>query len=54
MKEGGWVKASASDQDFVVDRGECVSKAFVAPTPYQQNMILIGCMQSKGWHWQEK
>lgn len=53
-KEGAWMKPGATDQDFHADRGECVSKAFVAPTANQQSMILAGCMQGKGWHWREK
>lgn len=53
-QEGGWNKYGASQQDFYEARGDCVSRAFVAPTPYQQNMIIIGCMQSKGWFWETK
>lgn len=54
VKDGGWVRHGASDQEFMQDRGACISQAFQAPTPHQQSMIMAGCMQSKGWHWQEK
>lgn len=54
MKEGGWVKPGASDQDFYADRGGCVAQAYSAPVPQARAMILAGCMQGKGWHWEEK
>ena len=48
-----WMKTGTTEEDFITDRGDCVSRAFVAPTVYQQNMIFTGCMQSKGWRWVE-
>lgn len=52
--EKGWDKPGSTQQDFIMDRGDCVSRAFVAPTTFQQTMILTGCMQSKGWTWTER
>lgn len=52
--EGGWDKPGSSNQEFTQDRGQCVAQAFAAPTPYQQQAIMIGCMQGKGWNWVEK
>jgi hypothetical protein len=51
-EEGGWVKPGASAQDFYADRGGCVAQAFQSSTTHQRSMILAGCMQSKGWHWE--
>lgn len=51
---GGWVKQGASDQEFYADRGQCIAQAFTAPSTFQQQAILIGCMQGKGWHWVER
>lgn len=52
-KEGGWDKSGATSQDFYQDRGQCVAQSFAAPTAGQQQMIMIGCMQGKGWYWRE-
>lgn len=48
---GGWEKPGSTSQDFYEARGQCVAQAQLAPTGQQQNMILAGCMQGKGWHW---
>lgn len=53
-KEGGWDKPGATEQDFHVDRGQCVAQSFASPTNYQQQAIMIGCMQGKGWYWRER
>lgn len=53
-KQGGWEKPGATNQEFMRDRGDCVSRAFVAPAAYQQSAIITGCMQSKGWQWVER
>ena len=52
--QGYWVRAGATKDQFITDRGFCVSQAFAAYSVFQQNMIMIGCMQSKGWRWETK
>lgn len=52
--EGGWDKPGATDQNFAMDRGQCVAQAYAAPSSFQQQAIIIGCMQGKGWNWVEK
>lgn len=52
--EKGWDKPGATQEEFVQDRGQCVAQAFAAITPFQQQMILVGCMQGKGWAWVER
>lgn len=54
IPDGGWEKAGSTADEFARDRGQCVSQAFAAPTSFQQSAILIGCMQGKGWYWQER
>lgn len=52
--DGGWVKPGTTEQDFITDRGACVAQAYAVPNPQQQAMILAGCLQGRGWRWQEK
>lgn len=51
---GGWDKPGATEQDFHVDRGQCIAQSYAAPTPFQQAAIMAGCMQGKGWYWVER
>jgi hypothetical protein len=53
-KEGGWDKPGATDQDFHADRGQCIAQSYQAITAYQQQAIMAGCMQGKGWYWRER
>lgn len=53
-KEGVWVKHPSTQQEFDADRGGCIAQAFQAPTAFQQAAIFAGCMQSKGWRWEER
>jgi hypothetical protein len=53
-KQGGWDKPGATDQEFQQDRGQCVAQAYAAPSNYQRQAIMIGCMSGKGWQWVER
>lgn len=53
--EGRWNKPGATNEGFHMDRGFCVaqmSSVSFAP-PVQQATIFAGCMQGKGWYWEE-
>lgn len=55
-KEGGWVKRGASDENWHMDRGGCIAQMESVPfaAPIQKASVFAGCMQGKGWYWEEK
>ncbi len=55
-KEGYWVRQGASQEDFYRDRGACVAQASSVPfaPAMQVAAVFSGCMQGKGWYWQEQ
>ncbi len=46
-----WHKAGASQEDFLMDRGQCNAQAYsVTGAPMMQVAIVFNsCMQGKGW-----
>lgn len=46
-----WYKDASSEQDFRVDRGQCIAQAHGVsnPQPMQRDVVFHGCMEGKGW-----
>lgn len=53
--EGRWLKSGATEQDFYVDRGQCIAQMESVPFAgtLQKARLFAGCMQGKGWQWVE-
>lgn len=54
LPDGGWNKSGASDAMFMQDRGACIAQMESAPYGANKALLFAGCMQGKGWAWEEK
>lgn len=56
IKEGGWTRPNATPDEWHRDRGQCIAQMESVPFagPTQKANIFAGCMQGKGWYWEEK
>ena len=56
VKDGGWVRQGATDDDWHRDRGACIAQMESVPLAGQPQRarVFAGCMQGKGWYWEEK
>ncbi len=55
VKEGGWVRPNATDDEWHRDRGACIAQMEAVPFAgsAQKARVFSGCMQSRGWYWEE-